>query len=339
VGKFTSQCLKSPNFLLITAATLLELLKMHQLNVDSELEIVAAVLRWIHHREHAKLEPMRAQALLGPCLQHIRFLALPATDFSMHVTKSGLLRNDECLALLVNLASPGEMPIPHGICTVSTPRQKPPQAVAAEKTPDVKKLLQELKVKTPVKTEKKPQEKEKSPKKKPNQELMKLPKLPTKTPTKEVVLRRAQNLSKIHKLMTPIDHHIPFKVDKPVLLTGLIFNTRTNNTGQQNSKTYMESVHICVTKERQQVAYQSFHGMVPYGPDESFQVNFKTPGKLQPNMWYELKLIYPAEGYYRNPWMQNVLKSHGVTWTFVGDDEDGEEDESPTSIVGVVIKL
>jgi BTB And C-terminal Kelch len=321
--------LRSPNFLLITASTLLELLKMNLLNVDSELEIVAAILRWIYHREPGKLEPMRAQALLGPCLQHIRFLALPATDFSMHVTKSGLLRNDECLALLVNLASPGEMPIPHGICTISSPRQKPPQAAEA-KTP------KEIKEKSPIKSEKKPQENEKSPVKKPTHELMKSP---VKKPSKEIVLRRAQNKSKIHKLITPLDHHIPFKVDKPVWLTGLIFNTRTNNTGKQNLETYSESIHICVNREKNRVAYQSFHGVVPYGPNESFQVNFKTPGKLQPNMWHELKLIYPSEGNYRNPWMQNVLKSHGVTWTFAGDGGNDDKKESPSGIVGVVIKL
>jgi BTB And C-terminal Kelch len=329
--------LRSPNFLLITAATLLELLKMNLLNVDSELEIVAAVLRWIYHREPGKLEPMRAQTLLGPCLQHIRFLALPATDFSMHVTKSGLLRNDECLALLVNLASPGEMPIPNGICTVRSPRQKPSHAMMAEKTPELKKP-QEIKGKSPIKSEKNMQEKDKSPVKKPTPELMKSP---MKKPSKEIVLRRAQNNSKIHKLITPLDHLIPFKVDKPVWLTGLIFNTRTNNTDKQNLKTYSESIHICVNREKNKVAYQSFHGIVPYGPNESFQVNFKTPGKLLPNMWHELKLIYPSEGYYRNPWMQNVLKSNGVTWTFAGngegEDDDGEE--SPSGIVGVVIKL
>ena len=321
--------MRSPNFLLITTTTLLELLKMNLLNVDSELEIVAAILRWIYHREPGKLEPMRAQALLGPCLQHIRFLALPATDFSMHVTKSGLLRNDECLALLVNLASPGEMPIPHGICTISSPRQKPPQAAEA-KTP------KEIKEKSPIKSEKKPQENEKSPVKKPAHELMKSP---MKKPSKEIVLRRAQNKSKIHKMITPLDHHIPFKVDKPVWLTGLIFNTRTNNTGKQNLETYSESIHICVNREKNRVAYQSFHGVVPYGPNESFQVNFKTPGKLQPNMWHELKLIYPSEGNYRNPWMQNVLKSHGVTWTFAGDGGNDDNEESPSGIVGVVIKL
>lgn len=330
LGKSTSQCLRSPNFLQITSATLLELLKMPLLNVDSELEIVQAVLRWVHHREPEKLEPMRANALLGPCLQHIRFLAMQATEFSMHVTKSGLLRNDECLALLVNLSSPGEMPIPHGICTVKTPRQKPSHAEASlKKMPEAKKEI------SPFKKLDKPPElmKLKSPMKKPVDEEK--VKSPTKKLSKELVIRRTQNDSKIHKLHTPIDHHIPFKVDKPVLLTGLIFNTRTNNTNQ-NSKTYMESIHICVNKENLKVAYQSFHGMVPYGPNEYLQVNFKTPGKLQPNTWYQLKLIYPSEGVYRNPWMQNVLKSHGVTFTFVGD---GEEEESPSGIVGVVIKL
>lgn len=315
MGKSTSQCLKSDRFLLVTSATLLELLKMQLLNVSSELEIVLAILRWLRHREPDKLDPPRAQALLGPCLQHIRFLALSATDFSMHITKSGLLRNDECLALLVNLASPGEMPIPHGICTVNTQRQKPSHALEA--------LSGTVPKATNTPSEKKPQVKEKS---------------PTKQKPKEIVLRRTKSVSKIHKLHTPLDHHIPFKVDKAVLLTGLIFNTRANNTNT-NSKTYMESVHICVNNGKQRVAYQSFHGMVPYGPDESFQVNFKTPGKLQPNTWYELKLIYPSDGYYRNPWMQNILKTKGLTWTFAGDGEGDDDEESPSCIVGVVIKM
>jgi hypothetical protein len=281
---------------------------MQHLNVDSELEIVKAVLRWIHHREPDKLEPSRAQQLLGLCLQHIRFLALSATEFSMHVTKSGLLGTDECLALLVNLTS-GVMPIPEGLCTINTQREK--YVEDEEKCP------------------------EKSPGVFPKAQIF----YHQAIKASEKVLFRAQNKTKSIIVHTPCDHNVMFQVHQPVMLKGLVFRTQINFTSS-SSVSYRENIFISVYQGEQKIAYQAFQGVVPYGPDETFQVKFtdygKT-GKLMPGIWYELRVIYMATGEYRNVWLQNNLQSdNGIALNFAG--KTVNDVESPSNIIGVVVK-
>lgn len=89
------------------------MLKLPQLAVNSELQVLLAVERWAKFQNQGRpLGPFISLKLLGPCLQHVRFLALTPTQFSEHVAKSGLLSIEDCLVVLVNLNSPGQMPLP-----------------------------------------------------------------------------------------------------------------------------------------------------------------------------------------------------------------------------------
>jgi len=93
------------------------MLKLPQLGATSELQVLKAAVHWAKFQNQGRpLDPLISQKLLGPCMQHIRFLALSPSQFSEHVTSSGLLSIEDCLAVLVNLNSPGQMPMPEHLC-------------------------------------------------------------------------------------------------------------------------------------------------------------------------------------------------------------------------------
>jgi hypothetical protein len=93
------------------------MLKLPQLGATGELQVFQAVEFWARFQNQGRpLDPFISQKLLGPCMQHIRFLALTPSQFSEHVAKSGLLSIEDCLAVLVNLNSPGQMPMPEHLC-------------------------------------------------------------------------------------------------------------------------------------------------------------------------------------------------------------------------------
>jgi len=106
-------------------SSLLVVLKMQQLSLSSELEVVEAVLRWLQPRlGNPPFDPKRARDLLGPCLEQIRFLALSPSQFSQHVTNSGLLSTEDCLSVLVNITAAGQMPLPDFVCKSSNQRRE-----------------------------------------------------------------------------------------------------------------------------------------------------------------------------------------------------------------------
>ncbi|XP_059468351.1 kelch-like protein 41 [Neocloeon triangulifer] len=133
LGQNTSRCVKSRQFVNCNQSSLAELLSMTHLNIENELELVRAVLKWADVKNNGQpLNPSISQRLLGQCLPHLRFLALSATDFSNFVAKSGLLTSEESLAILVNLTCPGQMSIPDTVCRNSAARGKPGSPVPVE---------------------------------------------------------------------------------------------------------------------------------------------------------------------------------------------------------------
>ncbi|XP_059486756.1 BTB/POZ domain-containing protein 1-like [Neocloeon triangulifer] len=102
----TGACLESDGFLECKQSSLLHLLKMDCLTLDSELPILYAALRWLQRWNFgAKLTPEKSKELLGPCLAHIRFLSLSAQEFSDNVTSSGLLSDSENLSTLISITT------------------------------------------------------------------------------------------------------------------------------------------------------------------------------------------------------------------------------------------
>jgi len=100
-------------------SSLLYVLTKERLNLTSELQLVFAVIRWCQRQSSGVvLDSTRAKQLLGPCLQHLRFLSLTTVEFSANVASSGLLSQEECLSVLINISSPGQIPLAKTICGI-----------------------------------------------------------------------------------------------------------------------------------------------------------------------------------------------------------------------------
>ncbi|CAB3376701.1 Hypothetical predicted protein [Cloeon dipterum] len=116
-------CLDSPNFLDCDLKVLEFIVGQEELPV-AEVNLVESVIRWAKHKE-PELTPEKSKELLGPCLGKLRFLCLTPAEFSEVVAPSGLLPQDDCLSILVNLISGNKaMPLPDHICKLDTPRIK-----------------------------------------------------------------------------------------------------------------------------------------------------------------------------------------------------------------------
>jgi hypothetical protein len=123
----TEACIESDDFLTCLRSSLLHLLSKDKLNIKSELQLIMAAIRWCQRQSSGMvLDHERAQMLLGPCLQELRFLALSPGDFSAHVANSGLLSKDDVLAVLINISSPGQSPLPECVSPNREPRKIPP---------------------------------------------------------------------------------------------------------------------------------------------------------------------------------------------------------------------
>ncbi|CAL4228659.1 unnamed protein product, partial [Meganyctiphanes norvegica] len=55
-----------------------------------------------------------------------RFLSLTPAEFANGPAASGLLNQDECYHPLMNISSPGCLPLPQGFSPLTTSRQPPP---------------------------------------------------------------------------------------------------------------------------------------------------------------------------------------------------------------------
>jgi len=153
----TARCLRSERFPSCSQASLMILLQLPHLALDSEEEVVQAVVRWTQHQNQGRsLDPKTSKNLLGACLQRVCFFGLTAAQFSKHVVPSGLLTPEESLAFLVNLNAPGQMPLPkyfgHNFERRYTSRSPSP---AEEAQTEAKKIgAEEKRAKTPVEEKK-----------------------------------------------------------------------------------------------------------------------------------------------------------------------------------------
>ena len=97
----TSEVACSANFINIKQTTLAGLLKRKSLNI-SELDLFQAVLKWINHQcSHQDLEltTKNRRSVIGDAVYELRLLALKEEEFAEHVSTSGLLTDDELVAV------------------------------------------------------------------------------------------------------------------------------------------------------------------------------------------------------------------------------------------------
>lgn len=109
------EVLRSESFSDVGQDTLKVILALDEMNVTSELTVYNAAIRWAEReceRQDMESTPHNIRKVLGPSVYLIRFLAMTPTEFASGPATSGLFSDDEVLAFLMNLASPGSRPFP-----------------------------------------------------------------------------------------------------------------------------------------------------------------------------------------------------------------------------------
>jgi hypothetical protein len=291
--KNAAACIQSPRFLECCQTSLHSFLSLPRLAVYSEVQIFQAVIKWAEFKNDGeKLNPDISDSLLGPCMNTIRFLALSPSEFSSNVVNSGLLSNEDCLKILVYLnGARNVLELPVGICQISDPRLKvAPQMAQASNEIPIQPLM---KFEMPGIEEVNEEEWGSDPFK-PQAEAM-----PFK---KNMICYRGAHpgLKFVSELQSPASFDMVFSINRDIFLAGITFTTQCNDDADFYDH-YTESVHVIVRKvgEKQNVAYQSFSGVVKY--DSVVDVMFKNPGKLQGGENYTINFILKSLGNYRCP--------------------------------------
>jgi len=247
---------------------------MDSLALDSEVQLVEAAVRWARVRNDDRpLDPETAQRLLGPCLPLLRFLALSPAHFSSRVAAAGLFSPEDSLRILVNLTSPGQMPLPPYICPLDTNRITPPHPPLPQPQPKQQKQLNKQKE--------------------------------TESKRQEVVCFRGR----CHPLeaqdwtvSAPVQFELGFRVNKRVLLTRVRFVAQVN-TAAGAASSYREAMHVSVVKvdgaaKKQPIAFHSLFANTAFGPGGVVDVTFSTPGVLDAATPYLLKVNIKSTGHY-----------------------------------------
>lgn len=110
--EYTSDYFESPAFVNMKKSTLLTILSEDVLNVESELEVYQAAVKWLEACNQRKEEDgNKKQILSKEVMSHVRFLSMSPYEFSGNVAES-YLEPKEALAILTNITSNGNSPYP-----------------------------------------------------------------------------------------------------------------------------------------------------------------------------------------------------------------------------------
>ncbi|KAL5285920.1 hypothetical protein ACFFRR_007538 [Megaselia abdita] len=146
----TKVILEEPNFYKISETTFLLILDQDYLDIDSEVDLYKALMKYIELKEagnetsddtvrhslavsvsdesHANMSvnstcPTGTQ-FIERALRKIRFLSMDATQFCKEVTN--FVDESDAFKILVNISYPStEVPMPDGFCNITKPRKPP----------------------------------------------------------------------------------------------------------------------------------------------------------------------------------------------------------------------
>ncbi|XP_065351772.1 uncharacterized protein LOC135947116 [Cloeon dipterum] len=112
----TTLCLWDSGFLGCSRRALELLVAAPELQVR-EVDLVERVVSWANEMNGGqRLTPEVAKDVLGAVvIGGLRLLTLTADEFGASVAKAGLLDSEALLAVLVNIHSPGQLPMPDGL--------------------------------------------------------------------------------------------------------------------------------------------------------------------------------------------------------------------------------
>ncbi|XP_037085855.1 BTB/POZ domain-containing protein 2-like [Pollicipes pollicipes] len=119
-------------------ASLIAILEQNYLNVGSELDIFNMLVRWSRkecQRRPLDINPDNQRMVLGDALYRVRYLTMNGQTFANGPAVSGLLTQEESLAIVMNILTPGKWPLPDYLDSSCTPRnsyQAAPAGAAAD---------------------------------------------------------------------------------------------------------------------------------------------------------------------------------------------------------------
>ncbi|XP_065346356.1 uncharacterized protein LOC135943640 [Cloeon dipterum] len=326
-------CLDSPNFLDCGLKVLEFIVGQEELPV-AEVNLIESVIRWAKHKE-PELTPEKSKDLLGPCLGKLRFLCLTPAEFSEVVAPSGLLPQDDCLSILVNIISGNKaMPLPDHICKLDTPRIKLQDEPLEPNSPTPSSEEQLENPTFPAKVE------------------------PSAAPVETYPTSEASSTSEeidcllvrrpadpkfqltMFSLEAPGEIGVNIEVSKSAILTGVRITSQVTPVGCEPGN-YQEDMYVSVMAisngKQSQCAFQSYGLKAQNGQNKYFDVMFKHPCMLQEKKVYLLKVVLRKPGMYMfNKRLKSVsVDGYQVKFSVVGCKKD-TNDADPIQAIFLV---
>ena len=307
LGKYTLECIRSEKFLSCSQSSVLRLLSMDDLTVDSELQLVRAAIKWAKVQNcGAELDPQISKKLLGPCLEQLRILNLTPAEFSKYVANSGLFSSEDTLKILIYLTAPNcAMEVPQGINTNTNPRKALITAAEAAsvaemenhgETAELKLIGQSVSVDN----------------RGPQVKIKCIRRSCTDTETPDT------------QLIVPCKFEVDeFKVNKDMFLTGIrvVSKARRKNRAQNYPDLYKETIHVTVRPVHDKKSLVAFRAHIAYENYEAgfYDVIFPKPGALMAGILYVLDVEIISHGIYSFKTKSNLVRFQDYEFTFSGD--------------------
>lgn len=107
--------------------TILTLVNLKELNINSERTVLNACIRWAKaevQRRSDEVNPPSLQKIFGPLKKHIRFLTMSPQEFTTLAINANILTENEALSILSELTVPNAniVPLPSHINNSTTAR-------------------------------------------------------------------------------------------------------------------------------------------------------------------------------------------------------------------------
>ncbi|XP_022208086.2 uncharacterized protein LOC111064634 [Nilaparvata lugens] len=109
----TGEVVESDHFLTANAGTILMLLGLESLHLESEQEVFYHLERWATaEAERLDISAEQMYSYFNSLKKHIRFLSMDGEEFTSGPAKSLLLSQEEKLSILFNIMDPNSIPMP-----------------------------------------------------------------------------------------------------------------------------------------------------------------------------------------------------------------------------------
>ncbi|XP_067137267.1 BTB/POZ domain-containing protein 1-like [Centruroides vittatus] len=130
ISQHTESVLQSENFIQISQDTVINILKLNEMNIPSESVLFEAAIRWAKEQiAKANQDSSSSRVIrvrMNPLLSHIRFLTMTIEQIFLGPETSGIFKEGEIMKICKNIANYGSTALPDWCCTNKLRRRPPP---------------------------------------------------------------------------------------------------------------------------------------------------------------------------------------------------------------------